>query len=92
MPGYVSAVQRQDRVLMELEAAGGRRRVLVYEHAAGLMSVSCWAPDVTDPMWPGRILDTTAMAGFPIDSALAGDREAVAAWINQQDWARLPLQ
>lgn len=65
------------------EFRAGRGFVYVRETAPGTVVVSFYPHSQSDDAWPGSIQTADQIAAFPRDAALAGDRDAVAAFVQQ---------
>jgi hypothetical protein len=48
-----------------------------------MVVVSFYPRSRDDELWPGTIEVADDIDGFPKDAALAGDTEAVGAWVKQ---------
>jgi hypothetical protein len=72
----------------EYERTGQRGRIYVRETAPGHVIVSWYPSQERDPNWPGHIMDTATMSGFPLDAALANDFAKVDERVNAQPWAK----
>jgi hypothetical protein len=66
----------------------GRGQIYLRESSYGVVVLSWFPNEQSDPDWPGFVVEISQTTDFPTEAALRGDRVATELWLNRQPWAQ----